>query len=108
MLDDGCPRRVELVCGGLRAAARHAVGLLDERDAHVHFERRLRRRHEVARRDAAARAVAEHERRARVLGRVQVRERRPVRRLDLDRRHAARLSTRASHGRSTSSSPASA
>ena len=108
VLDDGRPRRVELARRGLRAAAGNAVGLLDERDAHLRLERRLRRRHEVARRHAAARAVAEHERPAGVLRRVQVRERGPVRRVDLDRGHAARLRIRASHGRRTSSSPASA
>ena len=42
-LEDRDPGGVELVCGRGRLAARHAVGLLDQRDGHARRERRLGR-----------------------------------------------------------------
>ena len=66
-----------------RAAARDAVRLFDERDRQAGLERRLRRALQVGRLDTAARAVPEHERRARVAGLAQMHTREAVRRLEL-------------------------
>jgi catechol 2,3-dioxygenase-like lactoylglutathione lyase family enzyme len=72
------------VGGRGRPAARDAVGLLDERDRDPEAVRDLRGQHEVGRAGAAAGAVAEHERAARVAGLVQVRPRGAVRGVELE------------------------
>ena len=82
-LHDGDPGRVELRRRRGRAAAGDAVRLLDERDREPLLERDGGRGGKVARADAAARAVTEHERRARVDGSLQVDAREPRRRLDV-------------------------
>ena len=68
VLDDREPGRVELVRRRRASAPGDAVRLLDERDADAFGERRVGRGDEIARRHAAAGAVAEHECRACVLG----------------------------------------
>jgi hypothetical protein len=105
VLDHREPRGVEMVRGRGGAAAGHRVGLLDERDREAKLARRAGDRLEVARRDPAPGAVAQHERRPRlpVARRVEVRAGGPVRRLD----HLRRRRMRASQGRSTPGSPGS-
>lgn len=77
--------------GGRRAAAaRDAVGLLHESDAHPQRQRGVGCRYEVARRDAAAGAVTQDERRGGSGGTVQMGLRVAVSGLDPDgSRHAA-------------------
>ena len=91
VLDDRDPGRVELARRSRRAPAGDAIGLLDQRDADAGRARRLRGRHEVARRHAAAGAVAEHERAGRLVGGVQVGPRGTVRRVDVERPIAVTL-----------------
>ncbi len=85
VLDHRGPGRIELARRSGRAPARHEVGLLDERDAHGLGLGDLRDRDQIARLDAATRAVAEHERGRRRVREMQVRPRGAVRRVDLDR-----------------------
>ncbi len=67
-----------------RPAARDPVGLLDERDRAPEAVRDVRSEHEIGRADAAARAVAEDERAARVAGGMQVRPRGAVQGVELE------------------------
>ena len=83
MGEDREPRRVELMRGRRRAPAGNTVGLLDEHDRQAGVVRSACRGHEVTRRDAAARAVTEYKRGARIVDRLHLRARRPVRCLDL-------------------------
>jgi hypothetical protein len=89
MLDDGDPRRVELMSGRRRSATGDAVGLLDERNGDVCGKRDVLRRDEVARSHPSPGPVTEHERGARVVGRVHVRARQTVGGLDLDDAHSS-------------------
>src|SRR5215218_1028492 len=82
-VDDRDPRRVELVRGRRRLAARHAVGLLDERDTDPRLVRDPARGDEVRRGHPAAGAVPEHQQRPRAGYRVLVHPGRPVRRVDV-------------------------
>ena len=100
VLDDRDPGRVELGRRRGRATARHAIGLLDQRDTDPERHGRLRRRDEVASRDPAPGAVAEHERAGRLVAGVQVHARRAVRRVDGEGRH--RSSRRRSRGSGSS------
>jgi hypothetical protein len=70
--DDGEPGSVERARRSGRAAARDAIGLLDERDAEAGRLRRGGCGHEVRRAHAAAGAVAEHERGSRRFDAVQM------------------------------------
>jgi hypothetical protein len=83
--NDREPGGVELACRGRRAASGDAVRLLDQRDAHILPARSGRRRHEISRRHPSPGPVAENERRARLIDRVQVRPRPPVDGLQLER-----------------------
>ena len=65
------------------APAGHAVGLLDEGDAHAELQRRPRCGCEVARLDSAARAVPQHEPAARLVRARQLHARRAVWRFDV-------------------------
>jgi hypothetical protein len=84
VLDDCQPRCVELVRWRGRAATGDSIGLLDERNRHARGIRSACRGDEVARSDTAARSVAEHERAARPVDRLQVRAGGAVRCRDLD------------------------
>ena len=77
LLEHARPRDVEPRGRRRRAPARDAIRLLHERDRDLRRTRRRARRREVGRADRAGRAVAEHERRARALDRLQVRARVP-------------------------------
>ena len=67
-----------------RAPARDAVRLLDERHGDRFRERRRRRGNEVRRPHSSPGPVAEHERRPRLGGRIEVDPRRPVRGVELE------------------------
>ena len=84
LLDHGDPGGVEQMRRRRGPAPRHTVWLLDERDRHAQLERDLGRQYEIRRADAAACAVAEDERAARVHGRVHVRPRGAVRGVELE------------------------
>ena len=88
MLEHRGPGGVELVCWSGGATTGDAVGLLDKRDAHILWERGIGRRHQISRLDPSPGAVAENQGGSRAVGRMQVRPRRAVRRLDLDRGQA--------------------
>src|SRR4051812_493122 len=90
MLDNCEPCGVEVVRRGRTTPARHAVRLLDERDADTLGECRSGRGHEVGCGHPAAGAVTEYETGPRHGGVLQVRVRTPVRRLDRERLHRAR------------------
>jgi hypothetical protein len=70
--------------GCWRTPARHAIRLLDERNADSHRVRGLRHRNEIFRLHAAACAVAEDERCPRFVCAAQVRICSAERRCDLD------------------------
>lgn len=84
---DRRPRDVELRCGRRGPPAGDAIGLLDQRDGHAEAERHVAGQQEIGGLHAAAGAVAEEQGPPRRAARaVQVDPRRPVRRLDLERR----------------------
>jgi hypothetical protein len=80
-VDDGDPGSIELARRRRSAPPDDAVGLLDERDRESLCERGLRRGDEISRRHPTARAMAEDEPAARILGRTEMDSRRPVRSL---------------------------
>ncbi len=83
------PGGVELARGRRRAPAGDPVGLLDERDAEPLGLRHLGGRHQVARADATAGAVAEHDRADGAADLGHVRPGRAVRGVDLDHTHGS-------------------
>jgi hypothetical protein len=84
--DDRGPHRIELVRRRRAAPAGDTVGLLDEGNAERRGPSGLRRRDEVGRADATARAVPENQRSPRPIDRVEVDVRYAVWRLELDDR----------------------
>jgi hypothetical protein len=92
VVDHRRPGSIELMRGCWRTPARHAIRLLDERNADSHRVRGLRHRNEIFRLHAAACAVAEHERSPRLVCVLDVRRSRTGRRADLS--DGAVLSTR--------------
>jgi hypothetical protein len=85
--EDREPRRVELMRRSGGAASGEAIRLLDEGYRDAERDRLVGRGDEVARVDATARTVAEHERGARLVHATQVRPREAAGRLDLDALH---------------------
>jgi DivIVA domain-containing protein len=98
-LDDGDPVGVELRRRGGGTPAGDAVGLLDQGDGDPRRAGGFRRGNEIGCLDAPTGTVAEDERSKRFVGRVEVRARRPVRRLDLERCHRADLASLSSLSR---------
>ena len=84
LLDDRDPGGVELRRRRRRAPSRDPVGLLHERDGDVDGERSGRGGDEIRRRHPSPGPVPEHERRARLGGRVQVGSRGAVRGVELE------------------------
>jgi len=84
--DDREPGRVQLRRRSGSAPARHAVGLLHERNRDLLRERGLGRGDQVGSRYPAARAVAEDERRSWPVGRMEVDVSGPVRGVDFEHR----------------------
>src|SRR6516225_10979368 len=94
MVEYGSPRRVELMCRRGASLSGDAVRLLDERDGHRERACDTGCRDEVGRGDPSAGAVAEDERGARTLRRVELDARGPVRRFDVQCRHFGSNTTR--------------
>ena len=89
VVDDRRPGGIELVCRCRRTSPRDAIGLLDERDADPHRERRIRGRNQVPGGHAPARTMTKHERGSGFFGGMQVRVRRAVRRVEFENRHVS-------------------
>ena len=83
LLNHRDPGRIQLTRRCLAAPAGHHVRLLHKRHAHALRPRRLGRRHQVACRHSTARAVPQHERGQRPVGRLHMHARWSVRCVEL-------------------------
>jgi hypothetical protein len=93
VLDDGDPRRIEVMCGSGAPPPGDAVRLLDERDGDADRAGRLRHRRQIPRSHPSPGSVAEDQRGPGLVRGVQVCDRPPVLGLDVQLRIHHRAST---------------